>query len=497
MIHRSYFSKNNTILANSEVNTARNPVTQLFYGKNVSNRCRFTGSPDHICNGTTGFTKNSDTGFSRFIFNLDLDDLKDKVTNCCIPSVNSLNHTLKMTNTSNFDDTLINDKILVDDTRRATSFELMLFKSSTGSSWSEGVGYDYLVADGMFAPEFDLTYSKRPSNWFSSTTLSMWVIPGTYNNTDNTTYTVLDTQMFDQGNENIEFNSTLLNAEINTLLTQPNSVTSAYTYGVAFIPAFENLSGLTEAYSVGFFSRHTQTFYEPFLETDFNDTIEDDRGDFHLGVNNKLFLYAYDHNGNPICFDSLPEVDIVDCNGNTVATYTATQLTCGVYYIPLSLTSVAQNPPVIYTDVWSNLFVGGISQPNVTNEFIIYNNSLSIGSTAGEPKIYGYSVSGLKEDEKISAGETRKVFVSTRVPYTVDEQVLVDNLQYRIYVTQGTTQVEVIPWTAINKSFTHNYFLLDTGWMIPNEYHVDIKAISNQQVDIYRKVIKFQVINQI
>jgi len=497
MIHRSYFSKNNTILANNEVNTGRNPVTQLFYGKNVSKSCRFTGSADHICNGQTGFTKNLDTGFSRFIFNLDLEDLKEKINNCCIPALTSLTHTIKMTNTSHFDDTLMNDKILVDDTRRATSFTLMLFKATTGSSWSEGVGYDYLVADGMFAPEYDLTYSKRPSNWFSSTTLSMWAIPGTYNNNDATTYTVLDTQIFDQGNENIEFNSLALNTEINNLLSLPTATTSANTYGIAFIPAFENLTGLTEAYSVGFFSRHTQTFYEPFLETAFNDVIDDNRGDFHLGVNNRLFLYAYDHNGHPICFDLLPTVDIKDCNESTVATYTATQLTCGVYYIPLSLTSVAQSPPVIYTDTWSNLFVGGISQPNVTNEFIIYNNSLSIGSTAGEPKIYGYSVSGLKEDEKISAGETRKVFVSTRVPYTVDEQVLVDNLQYRIYVTQGTTQVEVIPWTAINKSFTHNYFLLDTGWMIPNEYHVDIKATSNQQVDIYRKVIKFQVINQI
>jgi|TARA_R110000851_G_scaffold200637_1_gene351836 hypothetical protein len=497
MIHRSYFSKNNTILANSEVNTAKNPVTQLFYGKSVSKSCRFTGSPDHICNGTTGFTKNSDTGFSRFIFNLDLDDLKNKISDCCVPSVKSLNHTLKMTNTSNFDDTLMNDKILVDDTRRATSFTLMLFKAVTGNSWSEGVGYDYLVADGMFAPEFDLTYSKRPSNWFSSTTLSMWGVSGIYDNTDNTSYTVLATQVFDQGNENIEFNSNLLNVEVDNLLLQPTTITSANTYGIAFIPAFENLTGLTEAYSVGFFSRYTQTFYEPFLESEFNDVIDDNRGDFHIGVSNKLFLYAYDHNGSPLCFDTLPTVDVVDCNGSTVATYTAIQLTCGVYYIPLSLTSVAQNPPVIYTDVWSNLSVGGISQPNVTNEFIIYNNNLSIGSTAGEPRVYGYSVSGLKEDEKISTGETRKVFISTRVPYTVDEQVLVDNLQYRIYVTQGTTQVEVIPWMAVNKSFTHNYFLLDTGWMIPNEYYVDIKATSNQQVDIYRKVIKFQVINQI
>ena len=64
--------------------------------------------------------------------------------------------------------------------------------------------------------------------------------------------------------------------------------------------------------------------------------------------------------------------------------------------------------------------------------------------SAGTPKIYGYSVSGIKEDEKIiNAGETRKVFISTRVPYTVEQQVLVDNLQYRLYVTQGTTQVEV------------------------------------------------------
>ena len=77
MIHRSYFSKNNTILANNEVNTGRNPVTQLFYGNNVSKSFRFTCSAEHICKVQTGFTKNIDTGFSRFIFNLDLEDLKD------------------------------------------------------------------------------------------------------------------------------------------------------------------------------------------------------------------------------------------------------------------------------------------------------------------------------------------------------------------------------------------------------------------------------------
>ena len=41
------------------------------------------------------------------------------------------------------------------------------------------------------------------------------------------------------------------------------------------------------------------------------------------------------------------------------------------------------------------------------------------------------------------------------------------------------------------------YKELDTGWMIPNEYYVDIKATSNQQVDTYSKAIKFQIINQL
>ena len=55
-IHRSYFKKNNTIIANSDVNTGRNPVTQLFYGKD-SVTCVHTGYSGNTCGGYTGFTK--------------------------------------------------------------------------------------------------------------------------------------------------------------------------------------------------------------------------------------------------------------------------------------------------------------------------------------------------------------------------------------------------------------------------------------------------------
>tara|TARA_R110002020_G_scaffold406615_1_gene616759 strand:- start:644 stop:2716 length:2073 start_codon:yes stop_codon:yes gene_type:complete len=688
-IYKSYFKKNNTIIAETDINTGRNPVTQLFYGKNTS-KCKFTGLSGDTCNGRTGHTETSNNGYSRFIFDLDLDDLRAKAESCCLQLsactyvgssnnqatfslcftaltnynvgalldwnfinitdtvglshtyaiisggtgvagtpftlmgnpllevpfstattlnnlatnfcaavnsssghggsilcttyngcanltqtfsgasgnlpvyiscgaggcaggltsgldtltsnsfsadsstdilysaftggglvwpmcdgeagetrtfLNNVGHTLRMTNTSNFDDTLINQNVLLNDTRRATSFTLMLYKTpgtfvfanniiSTGSTvlWDEGVGYDYLIPTVTLEPDYNSTQSKRPSNWNNANTLDSWPVNGTYNNMVATDYTVLATQHFPLGNENIAFSSNTLNAEINNQLVSPQT---GITYGIAYLPSFELLTGLTEAYSVGFFTRHTQTFYEPYLETTFNDTINDDRGNFNIGCKNRLFLYVYDCDGNPICLDDLPVANIFDCTGQGVGSITGTALTCGAYYVDYTVSTLPQIPPVEYRDMWTNIFVDGIAQPNVTNYFIIQGTGPTIGTTALEPVVYGYSVSGLKENEKIIAGDIRKVFISARVPYTSNQKALVDNIKYRLYVLQGTTQVEVIGWTSVNRTFTNNYFLLDTGWMIPNEYYVDIKATSNQQVDTYSKAIKFQIVNQL
>ena len=493
-IHRSYFNKNNTIISNSLTNTGRNPVTQLFYGRSTS-KCSYTGWYADTCDGATGFTKTFSNNHSRYIFNIDLSDLIVKVNSCCA-TASALTHTLKMTNTSNFDDSLINSNVLMNDTRRATSFELQLFKV-TGYTWSEGVGYDYQVPHISLEPQYNNTQSKRPSNWTYSDTVTLWSVPGTYDNTQvqaPTTYTVLATQKFDHGNENISFSNILLDNEINSILS--GGPTNNAVYGIAYIPKLEQVTGSTESYSVGFFSRHTQTFYEPFLETHIDDTIIDDRGNFNLGCSNRLFLYVYDCDGNPICLDYDPTVTIVDCLGATSAVYTATSLTCGAYYVDYGIANVPQTPPVQYEDVWSNISIGGDVQPPITNEFIIHDNAYKIGTTVIKPKVYGYSVSGIREDEKIKNGDKRKIYVSAREPYTTNKSVLVDNIQYRLYVREGNTQVEVIPWTMVNMTFTDNYFLLDTSWMIPNEYHLDIKSTSNQQVDTYSKVIKFQIINE-
>ena len=68
---RSYFEKNNTLIEDSQVNTSKNPTTEIFYG----------------------------SGFSKFIFKLDLDSLQSKVNSEDVVITTGTTHTLHLTNT--------------------------------------------------------------------------------------------------------------------------------------------------------------------------------------------------------------------------------------------------------------------------------------------------------------------------------------------------------------------------------------------------------------
>ena len=170
-----------------------------------------------------------------------------------------------------------------------------------------------------------------------------------------------------------------------------------------------------------------------------------------------------------------------------------------MYYVEFAITGETYGTPSIFTDTWSSMVINGNKIDNTSNEFTIIaaENYYQIGPESQTPKDYGFSVSGIKLDEKLVAGETRKVFVSVRVPYTVSQDVSIDGIEYRIYVSQGKTEVETHPWGKVNRTYNQNYFLLNTEDMIPNEYFIDIKATSNQEVNIYRDIIKFQVVSRI
>lgn len=482
-ILRSYFSKNNTIEFNSFVNTGRNPVTQLFFGQ--------------------GLNVSTPNGFTRFIFDLDLDLLRQKLATSEIATgcTTAMTHTLVMTNTSSFDQELLNT-YASDGSARATSFDLILYRiPMTGQTWDEGVGYDFV--DDLAVAQFsnNRAFSTRPSNWYQTTTITDWPEPGTYSNRNlnpdpDYNYNglvIVDRKHFEFGNEDIEFDMT---NEINNILY--GSLTGVTGWGIAYVPEIENITGLTETYSVGYFTRHTQTFYQPFLQTDYDDLIEDDRNTFVVNKSNKLYLYAF-ANGDYINLDNDPVVDILDPDGLPIP-YATGLTTClrtkGVYEVTVPpLTGFST--PCQFSDVWTSLAKDGNSLPNVENNFILQNSSayFTIGTLSKDPILYGFDFSGIKQNEKIYNTDVRKVMVTIKKAYT--SQYVLQNVEafYRVYVKEGQTEVIVQDWTPINRTPNEYYFIFDTRDKIPNQYYVDIQVNSSGEKDTYKKVLMFQIVN--
>ena len=478
-IYRSYFNRNNTLISNSTTNTGQNPVVELSFG-----------ASDYLI---------PNYGFSRFIFDIDLTGMRNLISTGVISTActNNMIHTLQMRNTSSFED-LLNTK-MTNGRRRATSFNLILFRipktsGDTGNIqyWAEGVGYDYNEfnlavnnSQGGGSPLTyidDRSYSSRPSNWTKRDLLFNWSQAGIYDNTNNGVVNyddldIIDTQYFEFGNEDISFDMT---NEINGILTGDTEVTG---WGIAYEPDVENITGLTEAYCVAFFSRHTQTFYEPFLETNYDDLIKDDRNTFTKNQTNKLYLYAY----------------IFDSSDSTVVSNLSTCLrTKGIYEVVVPNSFNSYNAPCEFFDVWSNIKYNGETLPNVTNQIILRASSskMQIGSKSNDPEIFGFDFYGIKQDEKILNTDIRKVGVIIKKAYS--PQVLLSNVNafYRIYVKEGTTEVQVQDWTEINRTPNEYYFIFNTTDKIPNQYYIDIKVNISGQVDTYKKQLTFQIVDK-
>jgi hypothetical protein len=400
--------------------------------------------------------------------------------------------------------------------RRATSFDLILFRipqisGTTGGAqgWDEGVGYDYNnfnlsqgSANGTSTPLTFVdsrAYSSRPSNWYQTTTISNWSQPGIYDNNNQgvvnySGLTIVARQHFELGNEDLNMD---MSNEINGVLN--GTITGVTGYGIAFLPQIENISGLTDSYSVAFFSRHTQTFYQPFLQTTYDDLIQDDRNIFLKNQENKLFLYIY-QNGDLVNLDSDPFVRIEDRNGDAVSGM-ASLNTClkakGVYEVIVPNGFSGSPTPCLFYDIWSGLTINGQAIPNVQNQFILqeYNAGIQIGSTSREPQKYGFDFYGILQNEQILNTDIRKVGVTIKKAYTGQQLLLDVSSFYRVYVKEGTTEVLVQDWTPINRTPNEYYFMFDMRDKIPNQYYVDIQVNTSGEKDTYKKQLTFNIVN--
>lgn len=462
MVVRTYFDKNNTLVANDFVNTARNPVAELYYG-----------------GGSTS------AGFTRFIFHFDETRLRNLYTGGTYPDLTKLTHTLRLTNTAIFDEELLNKNM--SGKARASSFDLIVF--TLNQPFDEGVGYDFTNCTALYG---NCSISNQPSNWYSAQTGTAWSGGnGVYSGSPSGI--TIATQHFDLGNENFEVDIT---SYVNGLLTGNTN----YGLGIAYTPFYENLETVDLNY-VGFFTRHTQTYYEPFINTVYNNDILDDRNNFYLDKPNKLYLYV-NLAGNPTNLDVLPTVTIFDNEEAQFSSYTQSQITHvtkGVYSIDIMVPTVDNiTDEYLYNDVWSGIIINGVARPDISLNFELRDSLeyYNIGDVDMLPRPTAIAIAGIRSQEKIKRGDIRKVIVSARIPYTIDQEQKMSSLKYRLYVTEGQNEYTVIDYQPVQIAANYNYFLLDTQSLIPGTYYLDIQVESNLEVNTLRNVLNFDIVSQ-
>jgi hypothetical protein len=366
---------------------------------------------------------------------------------------------------------------------RTTSFDLIVFKIN--EFWDEGVGFDYEDSVFDFTSGND-TFDERPSNWFNRTTLNQWTYDGVYNSSPD----IVATIHFDNGNEDLV-------ADITSYVNGIISGNTNHGLGLAFAVLYQDIESEVDQ-SVAFFTKYTQTFFEPFVESVFEDRIDDNRQNFVEKMDQNLYLYVT-KGTNFYDLDTLPTVDIKDASGNVITglgDLQSVKVRKGVYKITFGLDGVLCDGKRFYYDVWKGLSLDNVSISNATQKFVPkpYSSKFSIGENQKELERYSVQFFGIRLNEKIKRGELRKITINFR-SIDVPKSELFEEVYYRIYIKEGKTNVNIYDWTQLDVT-NENSFMLDTSIFIPREYFLEIKGRTHNEFIYYNNEIKFEIVSE-
>ena len=462
MITRTYIEKIATIIKDSDINTGLNPVSELSYGASVT----------------------------RMLLYFNHSRIKEMYENKTFPNLNKFKHILHLTNAGSMDLTQLHCSELsniTDDVKlKAASFDLIFFLIPR--DWDSGKGFDYQDTKKLI--------STDGANWYQAKNGYVWDEEGVYsNNTLSVEYDnfssdlgsniIIGRQHFNIGVEDINLDITDI---FNKFITEE---LKNYGLGVAFTPATELIEEDVERY-IGFFTNKTNTFFEPYVETIYKDAISDDRSNFILDKENKLYLYC---NIGSMLAD-LDEIPTCEVNGKTYEVY---QYSKGIYYINIKLSSSDFKPYTMLYDTWSNIKYHGVNFDAVEMDFTLKPNTLffNFSNTIEQNDKITPFLYGIKASENIKRGDIRKVNLLARTQYSKNKAQLIDNAYFRLYIKDGNREVEVFPYGQINKTFDENYFLIDTTVLIPQRYYIDIKVEYNRDIIISKQVLEFNIVNEI
>jgi hypothetical protein len=447
-----------------------------------------------------------DKELTRFIFDIDFDNIRAKIADGSINPKRITKHVLHMTNTIRYAPERLGKKSYLPSINRASSFDLNLF--NVDQDWDEGSSYEFIYDNPNipFVDVVDPISIPEASNWTARTTTSGWTNVGAY--VSGITQIIGKSLHFEKGDEDIDIDVT---DYINQRLFSGYTGTSAYTgssfgIGIKFADNFEALDPeLRQA--VAFFAKHTNTYYEPYIETTIDDTITDDRNYFYLNKDNDLYLYLNVGNGNVSYTATVNKVEIFDQDDNLLTGFTGNSIvnvSKGVYKITYKViqwngkteTQGTYPDAVLFKDKWS-LTINGRNTEYESEFYLIsqdkyyaFNNSNQINF-----ENYFFYFWGIGEKENIRAGVTKKIKLTIKELYANQNNFLPLDIEYRLFTTVGKKyELDLIPFTPVSRTNTGYEFNLDTSWLIPQDYFLQIRMKNGDYYE-NKQTLSFTVIS--
>jgi len=463
-VFRSYFSKNNTIISGNKTNSSQNPVTEISYGT-------------------------YDKQVSRYLFDIDLSELKKRIDIGYINSNRIKKHILHLTNTISFASEYLGKKSYNQSIDRASSFQLDVFNIK--QPWDEGSGYVFDYSGNIYNGVV-----LQASNWYSATTSALWHSEGAY---VNGVSEIIGTQNFEKGNKNIDIDITdYINQRLFGSGNTNNIVYSGDSYGlgIKFVDELENLNPFNRQ-AVAFHAKNTNTFYEPYVETIIDDTIVDDRNYFYLDKYNDLYLYVRVGNENKNVVVNY--VNIYDYKNNLVAVFSGDSIdnvSFGIYKITFNIDSKTCPDSVLFRDEW-NVTIDDVTMtydgefyilPSINYYMLNNENDFNFDN-------YYFNFKGINDGEHISRGEIRKIKLLIKQYYSNQNNNIPLDIEYRLYTTVGRKyELDIIPFTKVNRTAFGYEFNLDTTWLIPQDYRLQIR-LKNGYLYENKEIISFSVVS--
>lgn len=440
-LYRTYFTKNNTIVDNNKMNFGRNPVTEISYG-----------------------IKNN---VSRFIFDIDIEKLKDKIIKEGYSINNIKSHKLVLYNTisnNNNITSFFGDRI----TQRTSSFQLDLFKIN--ESWNEGSGYKF-----MYQEFYKDEGTASGSNWFNKNSTDNWSVDGVFVNQND----IVNTFYSENGNEDINIDIT---DYINDIIFNESL---HFGFGLKFSDEYENL--LTKyRQAVAYHTRHTHTFFVPYLETEFDDNINEYRNNIIIGKENELYLSSK-------ADITVEKVEIIDDNDSIIEIIedpNIIKIKKGVYKVEYTPDSSADM--VMYYDKWYYTDEKG-NESTILQRFVLREDDIFIQKNKYiEFNNYHINISGIKSNEKISLNnKNRLVKLDIKKKYYDDVDLII---YYDLYIKLNNNNIiKVVDKQKTNNISNYYWFDLNLEYLIPQRYTIDI-IISDGNYEYVTKSIDFDII---